>query len=117
MEHYTIILHTRLNRKVFSAGNISRRLIEIIEDIPTEHTGIYLREVRVFPSALACDVSISDRVTIDTACYVLRKATSSKIREEFSELWSMPSLWSRKYSLSDKPVSDLTKEETTKFSR
>ena len=49
MEHYTIILHTRLNRKVFSAGNISRRLIEIIEDIPTEHTGIYLQWQNMIP--------------------------------------------------------------------
>lgn len=115
MDQYTIILYTRLRRKVFNAGNVSARAVQLLkESMPS---GAYLLGYRVFPSALAFTVSTTEWVRPDYISYTVRKATSSELRSEFKELWRMPSLWTRAFSVTDKEAGALSDEDIEKLSR
>ena len=114
MDQYTIILFTRLRRKVFNAGNVSARAVQLLkESMPP---GAYLLGYRVFPSALAFTVSTADGVRPDYVSYAVRKATSSELRSEFKELWKMPSLWTRAFSVTDREAASLSADDIEELS-
>lgn len=51
MDHYTIVIHTRMRRKIFLAGNVSDRAVQlIVENAPS---GTYICGYRMFPNAAA----------------------------------------------------------------
>lgn len=105
MEEYTIILCTRLKRKVFADKSVAERMSQLITDAMP--SGVYLHEFCIFPSALAFTATVSDGIPLNAVSYAVRKATSARIRSEFSRYEKMPSLWQRNYAVTDKCAKDL----------
>ena len=114
MKQYTIILYTRLNRKVFDNAGAAGRVAELAEESMPD--GAYLHEYRVFPDSFAFTVSMMDGLSAEGVSFAVRKATSAKIRAEFEQFRKMPSLWQRKYALSSKPASEMNAEDTSALS-
>lgn len=114
MDHYTIVIHTRMRRKIFLAGNVSDRAVQlIVENAPS---GTYICGYRMFPNAAAISIYTTENTSPEKLCYVFRKATSSKLRKEFPELRKMPSIWTRKFNIVYKEAQDIQEEEIIKLS-
>lgn len=105
MEEYTFVLCTRLKRKIFADKAVARRMSQLVtEAMPS---GVYLHEFCIFPSAFAFTASVSDGISLNAVSYAVRKATSAKIRGEFNKYHKMPSLWQRKFAITDKCAKEL----------
>ena len=94
MGTYTIALATRLKRKVFTAGNISKDVLEKAEDVFAE-SGVLLKDHRFYDYGVAFCVECRDRDEALGTADRIRKATSRPIRQMYQELWRMPSLWNQ----------------------
>lgn len=97
--NYHFVFCPRYRRKIFLYPNVERRLKEIVKEICTE--------ISIEIIAMECD---KDHVHLFLNCLptlspsiIMQKikgATSKRLREEFTELEKMPSLWTRSYFVS-----------------
>ena len=91
---YTIVLATRLKRRVFQSRRIPVEVVSMAEEvIAGEGAGLLGNEF--------CDYGISLFVKCESMekareiANRIRRATSGPIRAKYPELWKMPSLWNR----------------------
>lgn len=118
--NYHFVFCPRYRRKIFLYPNVERRFKEIVKEI--------CAEISIEIIAMECD---KDHVHLFLNCLptlspsiIMQKikgATSKRLREEFTELEKMPSLWTRSYfvstagNVSSKTIKGYVEEQKSRY--
>ena len=111
---FTLTFVTRMKRKVFGAGEIRNEVRRLAEETAKEH-GCVLDDIRFNQFSAIFQIRGPDDLEPRKIASAIRLSTSGKIRYEFSELWSMPSLWSTKYMYREGPVTQKVIDDAESF--
>lgn len=95
MKTYTIVLATRLKRRVFRAKNIPRDVQGLISEY-LDKNGIKISQCKFYDYGFILSIECNDRKQAEKTAAGIRMATSKPIRSLYPELWQMPSLWNSK---------------------
>lgn len=93
---HSIILATRLKRKIFLAGSIPPYVRECAEAALSDARCV-LRDIQFFDFGCIFYVDAPDTVSSEEIARTIRIGTSKPVRERFMELWSIPSLWTKRF--------------------
>ena len=115
MRTLSIALATRLRRKIFSAGNIPTVVIQLVKEALSEMDCLLTDFAFVSEYGLLLEISAPDNLEPEKISFSLRTYTSKRIRNKFPELWSMPSLWTRRFYSEENAFSDAFKENAERF--
>lgn len=94
MNIYTVALATRLKRRVFAAGGIPPFFEKNIT-VVFSGNGITLKSIRFLDYGVVMEIGSDEELERGRISNLIRRGTSSLIRNEFSELMALPSLWTR----------------------
>ena len=97
--NYHFVFCPRYRRKIFNIHGVEARFKDLVYEVCEEHQinilamECHVDHVHMFVSALP-DMSIPEIMRL------VKGSTSLKLRQEFSALQAMPSLWTRSYFVS-----------------
>lgn len=97
--NYHFVFCPRYRRKIFNIHGVEARFRDLVYEVCEEHQvsilamECHVDHVHMFVSALP-DMSIPEIMRL------VKGSTSLKLRQEFSALQAMPSLWTRSYFVS-----------------
>ncbi|MBQ9046639.1 MAG: IS200/IS605 family transposase [Solobacterium sp.] len=97
--NYHFVFCPRYRRKIFNIHGVEARFKDLVYEVCEEHQinilamECHADHVHMFVSALP-DMSIPEIMRL------VKGSTSLKLRQEFSALQAMPSLWTRSYFVS-----------------
>ncbi len=97
--NYHFVFCPRYRRKIFNIHGVEARFRDLVYEVCEEHQinilamECHADHVHMFVSALP-DMSIPEIMRL------VKGSTSLKLRQEFSALQAMPSLWTRSYFVS-----------------
>ena len=97
--NYHFVFCPRYRRKIFNIHGVEARFKDLVYEVCEEHQinilamECHMDHVHMFVSALP-DMSIPEIMRL------VKGSTSLKLRQEFSALQAMPSLWTRSYFVS-----------------
>lgn len=97
--HYHFVFCPRYRRKIFLIPGVEERFKEITKDYCQE-SGIEILSMECYKDHVYLFVSVLPQMSIPEIMKRVKGCTSHRLREEFSELSQMPSLWTRSYFVS-----------------
>ncbi len=94
---YTLVLATRLKRRIFTAGGVRAELEELAKRFCIEYEiGMVKLEILEYGCIFVYVCGDACRYDACTIASRFRYFTSGKLRYDFAELWKMPSLWTKR---------------------
>ena len=97
--NYHIVFCPRYRRKIFNIPGVEERFKELTA-MECEKNNIDILAMECHVDHVHMLVSVYPQQTIPDVVKQIKGATSNKLREEFSQLENMPSLWTRSYFVS-----------------
>ena len=97
--NYHIVFCPRYRRKIFNIPGVEERFKELTT-MECEKNNIDILAMECHVDHVHMFVSVYPQQTIPDVVKQIKGATSNKLREEFSQLENMPSLWTRSYFVS-----------------
>ena len=97
--NYHIVFCPRYRRKIFNIPGVEERFKELTV-MECEKNNIDILAMECHVDHVHMFVSVYPQQTIPDVVKQIKGATSNKLREEFSQLENMPSLWTRSYFVS-----------------
>lgn len=97
--NYHIVFCPRYRRKIFNIPGVEERFKELTA-MECEKNNIDILAMECHVDYVHMFVSVYPQQTIPDVVKQIKGATSNKLREEFSQLENMPSLWTRSYFVS-----------------
>ena len=94
---YTFAMASRLKRRIFSAMGVREAFVKNITVIFfTMGIGIEMTDYLFYDYGVVLSFRSEVPIAQNRLSNAIRTGTSARLRDEFSELWAMPSLWTRK---------------------
>ena len=97
--NYHIVFCPRYRRKIFNIPGVEERF-KGLTAMECEKNNIDILAMECHVDHVHMFVSVYPQQTIPDVVKQIKGATSNKLREEFSQLENMPSLWTRSYFVS-----------------
>lgn len=97
--NYHIVFCPRYRRKIFNIPGVEDRF-KVLTVMECEKNNIDVLAMECNVDHVHMFVSVYPQQTIPDVVKQIKGATSHKLREEFSQLKNMPSLWTRSYFVS-----------------
>ena len=94
--NYHIVFCPRYRRKIFNIPGVEDRF-KVLTAMECEKNNIDVLAMECNVDHVHMFVSVYPQQTIPDVVKQIKGATSHKLREEFSQLKNMPSLWTRSY--------------------
>ena len=92
---FTFALATRLKRRIFLAGNIPNEFLRLATEALKEED-ITITKHTFYDFGVLLELSLPENTSPDSVATLIRESTSKPLRITFSELWPLPSLWTKK---------------------
>lgn len=96
---YHLVFCPRYRRKIFTINGIEQRFKELTF-LECEKYNIDILSMECHVDYVHMIVSVYPQQSIPDVVKIIKRATSHELREEFSKLINMPSLWTRSYFVS-----------------
>lgn len=97
--NYHFVFCPRYRRKIFNIPGVEQRFKELTV-AECQKQGIEILALECHIDHVHIFVSVLPTMSIPDVMWCIKGATSLKLREEFSVLGAMPSLWTRSYFVS-----------------
>ena len=97
--NYHLVFCPRYRRKIFNIDGVEQRFKELTT-LECQKHGIDILAMECHIDHVHMFVSVYPKQSIPEVVKQIKGATSHKLREEFSQLSTMPSLWTRSYFVS-----------------
>jgi|GEM_PF-4755876 len=114
MYDYTVALATRLKRKVFAAGAIAETFEKILT-VKISAEGMSLISLKTLEYGAVIELSSPFPVQESSISRLIRISTSAPLRYEFPDLWSLPSLWTKRIYFASGFLNEEKKQEIDAF--
>ena len=111
---YSIAIASRLKRRIFLAGNIPSEFLRLAKAALNENL-ISIQQYRFYDYGVLLQLNMPDEMSPETAAALIRSSTSKPLRTTFSELWPLPSLWTRKCFIKAGELDGLFVQEAEDF--
>ena len=106
---YEFIFCSRYTRKLFLDPRLNQRFLEITDDVCREQ-GFRLIFCEIHDYWVHLRLEASPELSPSDILTKIRYRTSKLLRDEFEFIQHLPSLWTRKYLVSTKPLEKETVE-------
>lgn len=97
--NYHFVFCPRYRRKIFNIQGVEERFKELTQ-AECDKYGIEILAMECHIDHIHMFVSVLPTISIPNIMKQIKGATSVQLREEFSQLGAMPSLWTRSYFVS-----------------
>lgn len=96
---YHIVFCPRYRRKIFNIDGVEQRFKELTKEV-CDQNNIDILAMECHEDHVHMFISVFPQQSIPEVVKIIKGATSFKLREEFQQLSTMSSLWTRSYFVS-----------------